>query len=77
MPDVPYIYFVSYSLVAPGRGAGFGSQPVSYDRPVTRFADVEVLTQKIHERMTADGHVLPLANIVVLNYQLLSGPEEQ
>ncbi|MEU7978300.1 hypothetical protein AB0B63_07180 [Micromonospora sp. NPDC049081] len=72
----PHIYFVSYSHCGP-LGFGFGSTSVPYDRPVNRFADVEVLTQKVHERMTQAGYEGPLSSIVVMNYQLLSGPEGQ
>jgi hypothetical protein len=53
---------------------GFGSTAVAYDRPVTRFADVEVLAQKVHERIAQIGCDSPLGGIVVLNFQLLSGP---
>ncbi|WP_435233383.1 hypothetical protein [Micromonospora aurantiaca (nom. illeg.)] len=72
-----YSYFVSYSFTMPNpKGMGFGSQQVDYDRPVRRFADVEVLTQKVHERLLSLGHAVPAGAIVVLNFVLLSGPEE-
>lgn len=70
----PYVYFVSYNLTTADGRTGAGSADVVYDRPVTRFTDVEVLTQKVCEKLATRGVDVPLSNVVVLNYKLLSGP---
>lgn len=70
----PYVYFVSYNLTTADGRTGFGSGDVVYDRPVTRFTDVEVLTQKMCEGLATRGVNVPLSNVVILNYRLLSGP---
>lgn len=63
-----YVYFVSYN-----HGLGFGSSEVFLRRPITTWQDIESVTRLLTERAIRCGAINP--HVVLLNYQLMRGPE--
>lgn len=68
-----YTYFVSYSHASRLHGTGFGSTSVVLAEPVTDWQGIEALTAGAIEN---NAGRLPGAAIVIVNFILLSGPEE-
>jgi hypothetical protein len=64
--DLPWNYFVSYA-----HSRGFGSIEIKSSVPATSYDTVKEFTQTI-----ARTSNLPVYEIVVLNFILLSGPDQ-
>lgn len=69
MSAFPYAYFFSYSHSS-RNGSGFGSTEIFTEFPITSYEQIQKVTGVIADRL----HIPPSA-IVILNYQLLRGPE--
>lgn len=66
---LPYIYFVSYAH-SYQNAAGYGSTEIGTEFPITQYAQVKSIGDVIAHNLR-----MPSSAIVVLNYQLLRGPE--
>lgn len=69
MSAFAYAYFFSYSHSYQNR-SGFGSTEIFTEFPITSYEQIQKITEVIADRLR-----LPASAIVILNYQILRGPE--
>ncbi|MEV5211292.1 hypothetical protein AB0K35_27850 [Micromonospora sp. NPDC053740] len=70
-PDRPYKYFVSYNW-----GGGWGSHELNLSQPIRGWSDISLVTEVLVRSVRRDKPCMENANVVIVNYQLMSGPED-
>lgn len=70
-PDRPYNYFVSYNW-----GGGYGSSEFNLSHPIRGWSDISLITGLLAESFRRNRPLINPGNIVIVNYQLMSGPED-
>ncbi|MFD6565443.1 hypothetical protein [Micromonospora profundi] len=70
-PDRPYNYFVSYNW-----GGGWGSSEFSLSQPIRGWSDIALIAELLVQSVRRDKPFLKHVNVVIVNYQLMSGPED-
>ena len=70
-PDRPYNYFVSYNW-----GGGWGSSEFNLSQPIRGWSDISLIAELVVQSIRRDKPFLGSVNVVIVNYQLMSGPED-
>lgn len=68
--EYPYHYFVSYSWTW-----GKGSGDISLAEPVRGWSDIALLGKLATQSVRREHPNVEVGEVVILNYQLMSGPE--